>query len=74
MKLRPVEFKFNNYSGFSEEVRRKVNRGLIADEVLKVMPECIGSLQNKKFGKIKSLDATPIIYALVNSVKELNKD
>jgi hypothetical protein len=72
LKLRPVEFKFNSSSGYDKKTRDKVNRGLIADEVVKIMPECIGTMKNKKFGTIKSLDAMPISYAVINAIKELN--
>lgn len=70
--LKPVEFRFNKYSEYNEETRGKINRGLIADDVKKIMPECIGSMKNKKFGKIKSLDTNPITYAMINAIKELN--
>jgi hypothetical protein len=72
--LNVVYFKFNEYSGFNKKIRDKENIGFIADEVLEVMPECVGEMPNKKFGKIKSLDITPITYALVNAVKELKEE
>jgi hypothetical protein len=49
--------------------------GLVADEVLNVMPEMVkqsnGFIDGQSVPDLKSLDIAPLIFALVNSVKTL---
>ncbi len=72
LKLNPVEYQLNKASGYSQEMRDKINQGLIANEVEEIMPECVGRIEHRDLGKIRSLDITPITYAMVNAIKELN--
>lgn len=75
LQLRPVSFEFNGKAGTPDNGRVYV--GLIANEAIEVMPEMV-SVTEQKFEpdddhmtEILSLDATALIYALVNSCKEL---
>lgn len=72
LKLNPIEYQLNEASGYSKEIREKINRGLIANEVEEIMPECVGRINHRGLGEIRSLDITPITYAMVNAIKELN--
>jgi len=51
--------------------------GLVAQDVEKVMPELVkrvpGYVNHKQVHDLRALDATPLIYALVNAVKELSE-
>jgi hypothetical protein len=52
-----------------------IHVGLVAQEAEAVMPELVtqakGVIDGKEVPDLRSLDATPLIYALVNAVKEL---
>jgi len=76
--LRPVSYTFNGKAETPNDGRTFV--GLIANEAQEVMPEMVG-VTEKKFDpkddhmtEILTLDATALIYALVNSVKELKAE
>ena len=76
--LRPVSYTFNGKAETPTDGRTFV--GLIANEAQAVMPEMVG-VTEKKFEpeddhltEILTLDATALIYALVNSVKELKAE
>lgn len=69
-ELRPVSFKYNGKFGTQDDDRRFY--GLIADEVLEVMPEMIGK-RDHEGEEVLLLDSTALIYALVNAVKTLTE-
>jgi hypothetical protein len=70
MRLRPVAYQFNGKGGTVRDGRQHV--GLVADEAQRVMPEMVGSDGGQLDGRaIKTLDATALVYALVNAVREL---
>jgi len=74
-RLRPVTYAHNGKGGTVRSGRRHI--GLIADEVLAVMPEMVGTIS--KFldpgdsvpTELKTLDTTALIFALVNCCQEL---
>jgi hypothetical protein len=74
-QLRPVRYRFNGLARTQDDGR--VFTGLVADEVREIMPEMVGTMQVKldpndaEDSELLTLDATPLIYALVNSCKEL---
>ncbi len=78
LQLNPVTFKHNGKYGTARDGKTYV--GLIANDVVAVMPEMVSVADNilDEDGKIDnpeeilSLEATALIYALVNSVKELS--
>jgi len=75
MKLRPVTFEFNGRADTRDD--GKVFVGLVADEAREVMPEMVGVVdrrldpEDEHPAEILTLDATALIYALVNSIKTL---
>lgn len=74
-RLNPVEFAYNGRGGMIEDGRRYV--GLIANDVALVMPEMVLPWRPVVGGRLDDpddllgLDASALVYALVNSVKEL---
>ena len=75
LQLRPVQYEKNGRGGTAIDGRTYV--GLIANQAREVMPEMVGIKLEKleeddaEPTEILTLEATALIYALVNSVKEL---
>jgi hypothetical protein len=75
LALRPVTYSFNGKGGMVHDGKRYV--GLVADEVLPVMPEMVGTISalldpdDAAPSEIKTLDTTALIFALVNCCQEL---
>jgi hypothetical protein len=69
-RLDPVSFQHNGVGGSVDDGATYV--GLIADAVEGVMPEMVGKRKADDGEEYLTLDATALIYALVNAVKELN--
>jgi hypothetical protein len=67
-KLKPRRFQFNGVAPSIDDGR--VHVGLVADEVEELMPELIHVPEGAVEG-FKGLDATPVVYALINAVREL---
>jgi hypothetical protein len=76
VQLRPVSFRHNGKGGTIADGRTFI--GLIANEAKDVMPEMVGVTQEKldkeddHLTELLTLDATALIYALANAVKELS--
>jgi hypothetical protein len=74
-RLTPVSYLFNGLGGTPEDGRRYY--GLIAQNVLPVMPEMVGTQPAKldasdaEETEIYTMDYTALTFALVNAVKEL---
>jgi len=77
-KLRPRRFEFNGTYGHVDDGRRHV--GLVVEEIEDVMPELLaaplpwcepGSETGEITEHLKTIEATPIVYALINAVKTL---
>ena len=64
LKLQPVEFTYKN------DEKKKVHVGVIAQDLKKVFPESV--IEDKQTGYL-NINTDGIFYALLNSVKELNK-
>ncbi len=64
MKIQPVEF---TYKADSE---KKLNIGVIAQELKKIFPEAV----TKRDDGYYMVKESPVFYALLNSVKELNSN
>jgi hypothetical protein len=72
LALRPISYEYNGKAGTPKDGRRFV--GLVADEVLPVMPEMVGTtreLLDDAPTEIKTLDQTALTFALVNAVQEI---
>jgi hypothetical protein len=72
LELRPIQFEHN---GFADTEDGRVCWGYLADDVAKVMPECVSvhtkQLANKETIDLKLLDTSNISLALVNAVRTL---
>ena len=74
-RLTPVSYLFNGLGGTPDDGRRYY--GLIAQDVLPVMPEMVGTQPAKvdatdaEETDIYTMDCTALTFALVNAVKEL---
>ena len=76
-RLNPVRFTYKGNDGDAHAlVKGKTFIGLVADEAMRAMPEMVslsdGEIDGRKVSDLKLLDPTALIYALCNSVKELN--
>jgi predicted acyltransferase (DUF342 family) len=76
MRMRPVRYRFNGTAGMKDDGR--VYCGMIAQEVEPVMPEMVApkppyskAVSDDMPSDLKTLNTTPLFYALVNAVKEL---
>jgi hypothetical protein len=69
LALRPITYLYNGKGGMPTRTRFA---GLIADEVESVMPEMVGSTVLSDDLEVTTVDTGPLIFALVNAVKELS--
>lgn len=71
LQLRPRTFTYKPETG----IPGTVNVGLIAQEIETVMPETVltgsGTVGSIELADMKSLDTGPLVFALINAVKEL---
>jgi hypothetical protein len=73
-RLRPVSYQFN---GLGDTIADgKTYYGLVAQDVVDIMPEMVSQRLTERHGEPVSsyyytLDATPLLYALVNGLKEV---
>ena len=72
MALRPRTYRFKPETGRDTSI---THMGLIAQECEQVMPEMVshgaGEVGEIKCADLRTLDSGPLLYALVNAVKEL---
>lgn len=75
LKLRPVNYKYKTEALSKGD---KIFVGLIAQEAMQAMPEMVmvksGNMGDMHFDDLHQLDTTPLIFALVNAVKELKAE
>jgi hypothetical protein len=78
-QLQPVTYRYNGTAGLPTD---QTFHGLVADDVELVMPEAVGRAvlgQRPALGddegepgeEYRTYDSTPVLYALINSVKEI---
>jgi hypothetical protein len=73
-RLRPVSYQFNGLGDTTAD--GKTYYGLVAQDVVDIMPEMVSQRLTERRGEPVSsyyytLDATPLLYALVNGLKEV---
>jgi cytoskeletal protein CcmA (bactofilin family) len=72
-RLRPVSYQFNGRGDTTADGHTYY--GLVAQDVVGVMPEMVGERPTERRGDpvraYYTLDATPLIYAMVNALKEV---
>jgi hypothetical protein len=75
VNLRPVTFRYTDDTGYDTKPQ---HIGLIAQEAEKIMPEMVstqkGTIDGRQVDDLRSMDTTPLIFALVNAVKELKAE
>jgi hypothetical protein len=69
LTLRPVTYCYNGKGGTRNDGKEHV--GLIADEVLSIMPEMVDMLGLGPMADMKILNVNTLTYALVNAVREI---
>ena len=74
LELRPVTYVYKGeYAAGGKQFV-----GLVADEAMKVLPEMVslqkGTIDGREVNDLKVLDTTPLIFALVNAIKELKAE
>lgn len=69
IKLRPVTFAYvaGTFAGQDDTPRI----GLLAQEAEEVIPEIVGEFQTESRGTVKTTEPGSLIYALINSTREL---
>ena len=76
LEIKPKLFDYNGKAGFDSNI--KDNIGVIAQDIIEIMPETVGTYKaklNKKDNKeteIYNFDGHALTFALINAVKELN--
>jgi hypothetical protein len=74
LQLRPVEYRYKGNDGEAHPTDKQ-HVGLIAQEAEQVMPGmvtlCEGTIDGEAVSDLRRLDTSELIFALVNSVKEL---
>ena len=83
-RLQPVRYRFKGNDSLAENQPSPHARavtgykqfvGLTADDVEKVLPECVergpGFIDGKAVSDMRRLDTGPLLYCLINAVKEL---
>lgn len=69
MRLRPISFEYNGEGDSPDDGRTYY--GLSANATQKVMPELVHEMADAKLPGQLALDAGPLVFALVNAVKDL---
>jgi len=73
-QLEPITYRYTGEAGTLPDV---LCYGLDAAAVQPIMPECVGTMQGKltddatESTELLTLDISPMIFAMVNAVKEL---
>jgi hypothetical protein len=76
LKINPITYDYNGLGGF---VKGKGGVGIIAQEILSILPNSVNSIKAKLYETdIEEIDLLnfnghELIYVLINSVKELNE-
>jgi len=82
-QLKPVTYKYNGKAGLPKD---QTFHGLVADDVETVMPEAVGRAilgqrpamndgdVDEPGEEYRTLDQTPLLFALINAVKELKSE
>lgn len=76
--INPVEYSLNEISASKLAAEGNTNIGVIAQEIETVMPETVhqitGLVDNQVVNDLRVFDAGPLIFALINAVKELSAE
>ena len=78
LQLNPVTYVYKGNETRTARTAGQSFVGLVADDVLPIMPEMVSLsdavIDGVEVNDLKSLDTTPLIFALVNAVRELKAE
>ena len=74
IQIEPKIFKYTEDSDLPEEFLEDENIGIIAQEIEDFLPECITKTETDKFKDLRLYDSSSLLYVIINSIKELNKE
>jgi hypothetical protein len=72
LKINPIVYKYSEDSKLSVEDQEIIRIGIVAQHIEEIMPECITSREARGFSDLRFYDESPIIYAVINAIKELS--
>ncbi len=72
-RLQCRRWKFRPESEVKGDDLEKTYYGFIAQEIERVIPECVERMKSRGYDDCRVLDITNVTYALVNAVKELSE-
>lgn len=73
LQINPKVYKYTEDSKLKDEDLQKERIGIIAQEIEDILPECIELKEAKGFEDLRFYDSSPILYAMINAIKELNQ-
>lgn len=77
LSINPITYDYNGKAGFEQLTN---NIGIIAQDVLNIMPECINTYKAKlneddeEYTELYNFDSHALTFALINAVKELKAE
>lgn len=71
LAIRPVTFEYN---GIAFDANGKTYVGVIAQEIEKVLPSTVTSIEYKDFNDLRQFDSSELTYTLINAIKELKAE
>ena len=73
LQVNPKIYKYTEESKLTSEDLEKDRVGIIAQDIETILPECIELMEARGFSDLRFYDSSPILYALINAVKELSQ-
>jgi Chaperone of endosialidase len=72
LQINPINYRYSEASELRKEDQEVVRIGIIAQDIEEILPECITKMEAKGFEDLRLYDESPLTYALINAIKELN--
>jgi hypothetical protein len=72
LQITPINYQYSEASKLKKEDQEIIRIGIIAQDIEEILPECITKMETKGFEDLRFYDSTPLTYALINAIKELN--
>jgi len=73
LQITPKIYKYSLDPKLSLEDQQKERIGIIAQDIEDILPECITLRESKGFSDLRYYDSSPLLYTLINAVKELSE-
>ena len=77
LQINPVQFNYNEKSGYDEEFLKKDYVGVLAQGIEKVLPSTVTEFDDSEHSGLsdkKQFDSSEVLWTLVNAVKELSAE